>query len=211
MKTTSAIQRMRADHVSLTTEGRGREPYRVVCADPPWPFKDKLPGTGRGAGKNYDLLTIVDLMRFSFVGGHLLHSDRIADDAYLFLWRVSARELVESAYQVCRAWNFDPVTEFVWSKLTRHGKQHFGMGWHLRMSHETCIVATRGKPKPLVRNLRSVLEAPAPSDENGRAIHSKKPSEFYSERVERISNGPYLELFAREHRPGWTCVGKELQ
>ncbi len=22
--------------------------------------------------------------------------------------------------------------------------------------------------------------------------------------------GPYLEIFARRHRPGWTCIGNEL-
>lgn len=190
-----------------------RQPYRVVCADPPWPFDDKLPGLGRGAAKQYDLLDDAIATR-QFVGGELL--DQVADDAYLFLWRVSAGggrsivTLVERAYAVARAWGFSPKTEIIWRKQTKNGARHFGMGWHFRMEHEACIVATRGKPKPLVRNIRSVFDARAPSSVNGRAIHSAKPESFYTDVVEKIARGPYLELFGRRRRPGWTCVGKQL-
>lgn len=37
------------------------EGYRVICADPPWAFKDKLPGLGRGAKKHYQVLSILDI------------------------------------------------------------------------------------------------------------------------------------------------------
>lgn len=184
------------------------QPYRVVCADPAWPFGDKLPGLGRGAEKHYELLTIVDLMGLAFEGGQVFRHDHIADDAYLFLWRVSS--MVEEAYRVCRAWEFEPKTEIVWRKQTVNGARHFGMGRHFRAEHETCIVAVRGKPKPLVRNIRSVFDAKAPSSANGRAIHSAKPESFYKDVVEKIARGPYLELFARNRRPGWTCVGKQM-
>jgi N6-adenosine-specific RNA methylase IME4 len=187
----------------------------VVCADCPWPFGDKLPGAGRGAEKQYDLLSVADLMAREFEGEQLL--DHVADDAYLFLWRVSsgagieALTLVEEAYKVARAWGFAPKTEIIWRKKTKNGARHFGMGRHVRMEHEAAIVATRGKPKPLVRNIRSVFDAPAPSGPNGRAIHSRKPEAFYTDVVEKLYGGPYLELFARERRPGWTCIGKELE
>jgi N6-adenosine-specific RNA methylase IME4 len=187
------------------------EPFRVVCADPPWPFKDKLPGAGRGASTQYNLLdSAIAARRFS--GGELL--DRVADDAYLFLWRVSAGveelTLAEYAYAVARAWGFTPKTEIVWRKQTSRGGRHFGMGWHIRNEHETCVLAVRGRPRPLVRNIRSVFDAPAPSSRNGRAIHSAKPEPFYKSVVERMSRGPYLELFARQRRTGWTCVGDQL-
>jgi hypothetical protein len=72
----------------------------------------------------------------------------------------------------------------------------------VRASHETCIVAKRGRPLIKARNVRSVFEAPV-----GR--HSEKPEGFY-DLVESLADGPYLELFARRVRPGWTCLGNEL-
>jgi N6-adenosine-specific RNA methylase IME4 len=57
-------------------------------------------------------------------------------------------------------------------------------------------------PWPLVRNVRSSFEAPV-----GR--HSEKPDESY-ELIERLAPGPYVELFARRKRPGWTCLGNEV-
>jgi N6-adenosine-specific RNA methylase IME4 len=38
--------------------------------------------------------------------------------------------------------------------------------------------------------------------------HSRKPDEQY-EIIEACSNGPYLELFARGTREGWTSWGHE--
>lgn len=166
---------------------------RVLVADPPWRFNDRLPGKGRGAAKHYDLLGLVDLLGFEL--------PPLAPDCYLFLWRVAAMQ--EEALRICRAWGFEPKTELVWVKTTKTGKRHFGMGRHLRASHESCIVATRGRPKPLVHNVRSVFEAPV-----GR--HSAKPDAFY-DLVEAFAPGPYVELFARRHRPGWTCFGNELE
>jgi hypothetical protein len=50
--------------------------------------------------------------------------------------------------------------------------------------------------------VRQVIEAPV-----GR--HSEKPAEAHK-RIERLTDGPYLELFAREARDGWTCWGNEI-
>ena len=41
-----------------------------------------------------------------------------------------------------------------------------------------------------------------------RRQHSRKPEEFYKW-VEERSKGPYLELYSRTLRPGWTTVGNE--
>lgn len=168
-------------------------PYSVLVADPPWQFGDALPGKGRGAVKHYDVLRLEDIERFPL--------PPLADDALLFLWRVSA--MVEEAYRVCRAWGFVPKSELVWEKFTKHGKQHFGMGRYVRASHETCIIATRGRVKVASRSIRSVFPAVV-------GKHSAKPDRFY-QIVESLHCGPYVELFARRHRSGWACLGKELQ
>lgn len=188
------------DFVGLTWKAINTS-HHVVSADPPWPFKDKLPGASRGAAKNYDLMTIDDLCKMQL--------PNIADDAILALWRVSS--MVEEAYQVARAWGFEPKSEIVWRKKTKNGKRHFGMGRLVRAEHEVAILATRGKYSKLVtaKNIRSTFAAQAPSDETGRAIHSRKPEEFYK-LLEKLAKGPYVELFARRHRDGWNCCGKEL-
>ena len=166
----------------------------VVVADPPWPLQDKLPGKGRGAVKHYPTMKVADICA--------LRLPPVGADALLFLWRVSS--MVEEASQVARAWGFRPVSEIVWVKTAANGTPRMGMGRYVRLAHETCMIATRGKGRLAIKNhcVRSVFEAP-------RGAHSAKPDAFY-ELVERLVDGPYLELFARRERAGWTCVGDEL-
>lgn len=130
----------------------------------------------------------------------------LCDDAILFLWRVAAMQ--EEALLVVKAWGFKLKSEIVWRKITKHGKIHFGMGHYVRNAHETALIAVRGHPKVKVKNIRSVFDAAVPT-RKGRTRHSAKPNEFY-DLVEKLAPGPYAELFAREHRPGWSCFGDEL-
>jgi len=180
------------------------EPFHVIVADPPWKFGDKLPGASRGAERNYKTLSIEEICAFVDPNDPM-----IAPDAVLFLWRVSS--MVEEAYRVVRAWGFTPKTEIVWLKQTATGKPWFGMGRITRAAHETCIVATRGRPKVKVRNVRSVQQEDMDSMTFNAAVgrHSEKPAGLY-EIVEALYDGPYLELFARRSRECWTAYGDEL-
>jgi N6-adenosine-specific RNA methylase IME4 len=171
------------------------EPFRVLSADPPWAFQDRLPGKTRGAARNYRTLSLPEIE--TFITDNAIH---VADDALLFLWRVSA--MVPEAYAVAKAWGFVAKSEIVWRKLERSGVVHFGMGRYCRNSHETCIIASRGKNIVVDHSVRSVFDAMI-----GR--HSEKPEAFYR-LVERLAPGPRLELFARQRRPGWTSIGDEL-
>lgn len=166
--------------------------YKTIVADPPWQFNDSLPGNTRGAAKNYDTMPLDDVCAFQL--------PPIADDARLFLWRVSSMQ--DEALLVMKSWGFELKSEIVWVKTTVNKKLHFGMGRQVRNSHETCLIGVRGKPERLSRSIRSVLFAPYEK-------HSKKPEKFYG-LVERLSPGPYLELFARRQRKGWTCMGDEI-
>lgn len=172
-------------------------PYRVVVSDCPWHFSDKLPGDSRGAEKQYDVLTIDEICNFQD-----FHTQNIAEDAVLFLWRVSSQ--VQNAYKVMNAWGFKEHSEIVWDKLTVTGKEWFGMGRIVRGAHESCIIATRGKGASLVKSksIRSRFGAQV-------GKHSEKPEEFYKI-VETLFDGPYLELFGRKLRAGWTVLGNEV-
>jgi N6-adenosine-specific RNA methylase IME4 len=169
-----------------------RVTHACIVADPPWHFGDTLPGPGRGAAKHYPTLAVAEICAFRL--------PPLTADAYLFLWRVAS--IQQEALDVVRAWGFTVKTEIVWLKRTATGKRWFGMGRTLRAEHETCLIATRGKPQPLNHSTRSTFEATA-----GR--HSAKPDKFF-DIVESLVPGPYVELFARRVRPGWTCLGNEI-
>jgi N6-adenosine-specific RNA methylase IME4 len=142
---------------------------------------------------------VQDIMRFPL--------PEFEPDALLLLWRVSS--MVEEAYQVVRAWNFVPKAEIIWAKRTKDDKPWFGMGRYVRASHETCIVATRGRFKVAAKNVRSGFAAKVPVGPDGKYLHSAKPPEFYPI-IEQLSPGPYVELFARAERPGWESFGHAL-
>ncbi len=172
------------------------EACKLLLADPPWAFGDKLPGKTRGAERNYATLTVEQICTFPL--------PPLADDALLLLWRVAA--MPEEALRVVRAWGFVPKSEVVWCKTTATGKPHFGMGRYVRASHETCVVAARGRAHALVasRSIRSVFTAPVRE-------HSRKPAEFY-ELAEALFPGPRVELFARGRaRPGWEVYGDQAE
>lgn len=171
---------------------------RVLVADPPWQFDDDLPGDLRGASSHYDTLDLAGIKAFPLPA--------LEEDAILFLWRVAS--MPEEALAVCRAWGFTPKTEAVWVKTAAPKPDQpirlaFGMGRYTRAAHETCLIATRGRPKVRDRGVRSVFFAP-------RGAHSAKPDAFYA-LVERLADGPFAELFARRAREGWIQYGNELE
>ena len=135
--------------------------------------------------------------------------DLAADDCALFLWGVWPEH--PGALEVIKAWGFEYKTVgFVWVKTTGAAESvsldgeglHWGMGYWTRANTEFCLFATRGSPPWLVKDVNQVILAPV-----GR--HSEKPEETAT-RIERLLAGPYLELFARQSREGWTTWGNEV-
>lgn len=164
----------------------------TLVADPPWMFSNQFKKS-RGAVAHYKVMTLEDIKAYPL--------PPLAADSRLFLWRVASQQ--EEALEVCRAWGFVPKAEVVWKKVTSKGNRHMGMGHQVRMEHEICLIATRGSPPRLSRGIRSIFEAPVRK-------HSQKPEAFY-DLVEKLSPGPYIELFARRRRSGWICLGDELE
>jgi N6-adenosine-specific RNA methylase IME4 len=185
---------------------KAMKPYLCLTADPPWAFRDSLPGSGRGAKKHYRLMSVDEICAFKL--------PPLGEDAVLFLWRVGA--MPEEALRVVRAWGFVPKSEIVWVKT--HQKKDgtiqtfsaigdglaMGMGHYVRYAHETCIIALRRRGRcPIAdRSVRSVFFAPP-----GR--HSEKPAIFYKQ-VRRLVGGPRAELFARAPHPGFHPYGDQV-
>lgn len=176
------------------------EPFRVLCADPPWKFNDAL-GLTRGAVNHYPCMSEQELWIYDL--------PPLAEDCVLFLWRVASMQ--QEALTLIRAWGFTQKSELIWLKKTKTGKRWFGMGRTVRAEHEVCLIAMRGRPAPMVHDIRSCIiedmDVDGLSAVAGR--HSEKPEEFYKI-VEALFDGPYCELFARKQRPGWTCLGNEV-
>jgi N6-adenosine-specific RNA methylase IME4 len=174
-----------------------RRRYGAIYADPPWSFRNwSAKGTGRNAISHYDCLDF-DALAALPVGG------LAKDDCALFLWVTDP--LLPRAFELIKSWGFEYKTvAFYWVKLNepKHEADFFtGLGYWTRANPEQCLLATRGKPPRQAKDVRRlVIER--------RREHSRKP-DCVRERIERLVAGPYLELFARETKPGWDCWGNQ--
>ena len=171
--------------------------YRVICADPPWSFEDKLRmrgtvGVRRSAEAHYATMDLADIIALP-VG------EIAADDAVLALWVPNS--LLQAGLDTMKAWGFNQKQLFTWVKTTKNGKLAFNMGRNFRNCSESALIGTRGRPKTKVHDERNVsLDL--------QLRHSAKPDTLQS-KLERMFDGPRLELFARRAIGGWTCVGDE--
>lgn len=166
-----------------------------IVVDPPWQFGDALPGKTRGAAKQYSCMTSDAIG--PFIAGYCTG----VTNAVLFCWRVAAMQ--GEAFRAIHDAGFIVKSELIWEKLTRNGLPWFGMGRYTRAAHEVCLIATRGRAFPEVRNVRSRFAAPVRE-------HSRKPEEFYAIVEQLYPSSPKVELFARTPRAGWTQHGLEL-
>jgi N6-adenosine-specific RNA methylase IME4 len=180
----------------------------AVLADPPWPFDVRSSkGEGRSAGRHYrgGCMSIEEIAAYPV-------ADMVAADSFLFLWVTGPRLPV--AFEVMAAWGFKYSGKaFCWAKPTKcgtivqdgrpyYGGWHMGLGYGTRKNLELCLLGRRGHPVRRARDVHELIVAP-------RREHSRKPDEQY-ERIERFCDGPRLELFARQRRPGWISLGNEL-
>lgn len=176
--------------------------YQVIYADPPWYFKNfSVKGEGRNAVSHYDCMDFGELCKMPI-------RDYAATDCMLFLWAIDP--MLPKAYELIEKWGFEFKTVgFYWIKTNKNSdpealseRDFFtGMGYWTRANPEQCLLATKGKPKRKAKDVKRLIV-------DKRREHSRKPESVYS-RVERLVDGPYLELFARQSRPGWDVLGNE--
>lgn len=163
--------------------------YAVICADPPWHYNNS--GGKRAAETHYPVMPVEEICSIAESINGI-----VTEETVLFLW--ATPPLLPEALQVMAAWGFEYKTHLVWDKDTP-----MPMGWYVWPSHELLLIGVRSKTPHSKDRSRSVFHAP-------RHGHSEKPIEAY-EIIERMYAGPYLELFARTHREGWTAYGNELE
>jgi N6-adenosine-specific RNA methylase IME4 len=120
-----------------------------------------------------------------------------AQQAHLHLWTTNA--FLPEAFGVIQAWGFQYKSCLIWIK------PQLGMGNYWRVSHEFLLLGVRGGLPFRDRTCRSWLSAQ-------RTVHSRKPFAFRA-LIERVSPGPYLELYGREEHPNtaWTVYGNQVE
>lgn len=188
--------------------------WPVIYADPPWEFKNRSElGEDRNANQHYATMSIEDIMALPV-------KEIAADDAILAMWVTDPT--LEQAMHVIRAWGFEYSTVgFYWAKTWEHAdleEMHetksfpIGTGYVTRGNPEQLWIAKRGNPSRRILNIDGVMKADmairrlqfAP-----RGAHSQKPRKFYG-LIERLYDGPYLEMFARTRHPGWSAWGNQV-
>jgi N6-adenosine-specific RNA methylase IME4 len=178
-------------------------PYKVIVADPPWRYSVFSPkGEGRSATRHYATMRLADIKAMPVEG-------LAATDCHLFLWSTGPN--LAQSFEVIEAWGFQYSSlAFTWAKLNpkapvdggwHYASFHVGMGHTTRKNAEFCLLGRRGSPKRLSKAVRELIISP-------RREHSRKPDESYA-RIEAYAAGPYVDLFARERRPGWDSWGDQ--
>ena len=158
--------------------------FATILIDPPWPLQ--------GGEKHYRTMSLARITALP-VGA------LAARDAHLWLWTTNA--LLPTAYEVAAAWGFTVRSPLTWVKF------RLGLGgrYQLRNATEQLLFCTRGRAPLGSRSQPTWFNAPVTE-------HSRKPAEQFAI-IERVSPGPYLELFARrrpESNQPWAVWGDQV-
>lgn len=194
--------------------GLPRGHFKAILADPPWHFRARTTlqmsnwTSRRDAEKHYPVLGVEDIKALPV-------RELAAKDAHLFIWTTGP--CLRQTFEVMEAWGFRySAVAFTWVKLkksfnalqlrvlpTLESDLHVGLGLTTRKNAEFCLLGRRGNARRNAKDVREIILSPVRE-------HSRKPDEAAS-RILRYCDGPYLELFARAPRPGWTVWGNETE
>lgn len=171
--------------------------FSTILADPPWRFTNR---TGKMAPEHrrlsrYATLTLAEICAIPVAVA-------AEDKSHLYLWVPNA--LLAEGLEVMRAWGFSYKANIVWHKVRKDGgPDGRGVGFYFRNTTELVLFGIRGSMRTLAPGRRQVNIIRSQKRE-----HSRKPDELYQV-IEACSPGPYLELFARGSRKGWTQWGDQ--
>lgn len=167
--------------------------YKTIVADPPWAYKNKMAGKNcdgewymHSAPMPYPTMTVDEICAMPI-------RELAEDDSHLYLW--TTQTFLRDSYRVLDAWGYKQGALLVWSKPPK------GVCGTYVCSVEFCIFARHGNLEAKRRQIGTCYQWP-------RSHHSAKP-EAFQDMVESVSPGPYLELFARRQRLGWSSWGNE--
>jgi N6-adenosine-specific RNA methylase IME4 len=176
----------------------GSRRFTTILADPPWQFTNR---TGKMAPEHrrlsrYGTMTVDEIQSLPV-------ETIAATPAHLYLWVPNA--LLGEGLAVMKAWGFTYKTNLVWHKVRKDGgSDGRGVGFYFRNVTELVLFGVKGKNGRTLSPGRTQVNLLA----TRKREHSRKPDELY-EIIQACSPGPYLELFARGIRAGWTSWGNQ--
>lgn len=173
--------------------------FATILADPPWQFSNR---TGKIAPEHkrltrYPTLTLKNIIDIPI-------QQVTMDNAHLYLWIPNA--LLEEGLLVMKEWGFKYKTNIVWSKIRKDGgPDGRGVGFYFRNTTEILLFGIKGRMRTLNpgRSQVNIIQSQ-------KREHSRKPDEQYN-LIESCSPGPYLEMFARGSKSGWTSWGNQAE
>lgn len=171
--------------------------FSTILADPPWQFMNR---TGKMAPEHkrllrYPTMELAEIMELPV-------PSLAAARSHLYLWVPNA--LLAEGLEVMQRWGFTYKTNLVWHKVRKDGgSDGRGVGFYFRNVTELLLFGVRGSMRTLKPGRTQVNLFATRKRE-----HSRKPDEVF-DLIEACSPGPYLELFARFRRPGWSQWGNE--
>lgn len=173
------------DFTGLWDRVHAGQRFACLYVDPPWQYANKA--TRSAAEKHYPTLSL-DALR------QLPVRNLAAPKAHLHLWTTNGH--LPEALDLMQAWGFAYKLMYTWCK------KEMGMGNYWRSSTEHMLFGVRGGLPFLAHDEINWLLT-------SRGQYSRKPDQV-RRKIEKVSPGPYLELFARETVPGWTVWGNDL-
>lgn len=160
--------------------------FGTIYADPPWKYSNQA--TRASTDKHYETMTPEEIAELPI-------KSLAAEKAHLHLWTTNA--FLFECPKIFDAWGFEYKGIFVWTK------KQMGIGNYWRVSHEFLVLGVR-------ETLRFYDNSQMSWIATDRTKHSVKP-ERVAEIIEKVSPGPYLELFGRRTRDHWTVWGDEIE
>lgn len=172
--------------------------FGTVMADPPWRFTNR---TGKVAPEHKRLARYPTMTLDEICG--LPVADHLQSTAHCYLWVPNA--LLPEGLQVLSAWGFEYKSNIIWHKVRQDGgSDGRGVGFYFRNVTEIVLFGVRGKNA----RTREAGRRQVNLFSTRKREHSRKPDEQYGI-IESCSHGPYLELFGRGKRDGWTVWGNQ--
>ena len=166
--------------------------YQVIYADPPWNIGSiELDKWESPLSDKYPTMTDDEIRELPI-------KEISAENCGLFMWTTHTK--LPFSLELLELWGFKYYCIITWDK---------GSGWSQHGFHkrtEFIVFGYKGKITEIINQQGQFI--PTMIKENS-SIHSRKPHQVYSI-IERSTNEPRIELFARFKRQGWDSWGNQV-